>query len=339
MESSNGSRVGKVLSERVVLRATLYYALLFAAAWALWRVAPDLVPKASPILGNARGGFRSAAESGPATFPGAATVALAMIASVLFALPVAWVYTLTRAKRGFQQSVVQTLVILPTVVAGVVVLVKDSLALAFGLAGIVAAVRFRTALDDSKDAVYVFLVTGVGLAAAVDLPVAAAISLVFNALVLCLWYTDFGRTPAHLDGRIAERKMQRALEQLSRTGTFVARLDSEVMQDMSSEQLQALADRAWRRARRHNPELPDADGRREALLRVRTDDVESARRIVEPLLDEYLKRWRYGGVVHEAAGTHVVEYVVLLRKGGSPDEVLDGIKAATAGQVVTAEFS
>ena len=65
--------------------------------------------------------------------------------AVLLALPVALVYVRTRAVRGYQQSVVQSLVVLPLVVAGVVVLVKDSLALAFGLAGIVAAVRYRTA--------------------------------------------------------------------------------------------------------------------------------------------------------------------------------------------------
>jgi hypothetical protein len=258
---------------------------------------------------------------------------------VLLALPVAWVYILTRSKRGFQQSVVQTLVMLPTVVAGVVALVKDSLPLAFGLAGIVAAVRFRTALDDSKDAVYVFLVTGVGLAAAVDLPVAAAISIVFNALILLLWYTDFGRTPAQLDGRIAERKLQRAMEQMSRTGTFVARLDNEVFQDMSGEQLQALADRAWRRARRHNPELPDPEGKRDALLRLRTENVEETRRTVEPVLEETTKKWRYGGVVRESSGLSVVEYVLLLKRGTGADDVIDAIKAAAAPVVMNAEFS
>ena len=103
----------------------------------------------------------------------AITVAVAMLAAVLLSLPVAWVYLLTRAKRGYQQSVVQLLIVLPTVVAGIVLLVKYSLALAFSLAGIVAAVRFRNTLDDSKDAVYVFLATAIGLAAAVNLPVAA----------------------------------------------------------------------------------------------------------------------------------------------------------------------
>ena len=103
---------------------------------------------------------------------------------------VAWIYGLTRQKKGYQQSVVQTLMVLPPLVASVVVMVKYSLALAFGLAGIVAAVRFRNTLEDSKDAVYIFLSTAIGLAAAVMLPIAAVISVLFNAIVLLLWYTD-----------------------------------------------------------------------------------------------------------------------------------------------------
>jgi hypothetical protein len=262
-----------------------------------------------------------------------------MLSALLFSLPVAWVYILTRAKRGYQQSVVQTLIVLPVVVAGVVVLVKYSVALAFSLAGIVAAVRFRNSLDDSKDAVYVFLATAVGLAAAVDLPVALVISLVFNAVVLLLWYTDFGRMPAELDGRIAERKMQRAMEQLSRTGTFVARMDEQIFRDMPAEQLAAVADRAWRRSRRHNPEQPDLEGRRDALLRVRTPDVQASRGVLEPLLESHLKKWRYGGVVHETDGTHTVEYTVVLRRHQEPDELLETLRTEGAPHVLTAELS
>src|SRR5215813_2959426 len=152
----------------------------------------------------------------------AITVAAAMISAGLLALPVAWIYTLTRARRGYQQSVVQMLVILPVVVAGIVVLVKYSVALAFSLGGIAAAVRFRNSLDDSKDAVHIFLMMGLGIATAVDLPVAAVISVVFNAVIVLLWMADFGRTPIALDGKLAERRLQRAKE-LARTGTFVAR--------------------------------------------------------------------------------------------------------------------
>jgi hypothetical protein len=59
----------------------------------------------------------------------------------------------------------QTLLFLPLVVAGIVLIVQNSLALAFSLAGVVAAVRFRTTLRDARDVVFVFLAIAVGFAA------------------------------------------------------------------------------------------------------------------------------------------------------------------------------
>src|SRR5207247_2431543 len=148
----------------------------------------------------------------------------ALSASLLLIRPFTWIYILTRHKKGYQQSVVQTLITISPVVAGVVVMVKWSLPLAFGFAGIVAAIRFRTTLEDSKDAVYVFLATTVGLAAAVELPLAAVISLIFNGLILILWFTDFGRSAAPLEGGRAQKKLDRAMAQMRQTGSFVAML-------------------------------------------------------------------------------------------------------------------
>jgi len=331
MANGRTSWLGSVMGSLIV-RLVCYYAVLIGAMVLIWRYLPrsELIAHESldALFGSVGagalegGGRRARAVALPLDQTTlAVTVALAMIASILLALPTAWVYTKTRAKRGYSQSVVQTLIVLPLVVAGIVVLVKYSVALAFSLAGIVAAVRFRNTLDDSKDAVYIFLATAIGLASAVDLPVALVISVLFNAVALALWYTDFGRSPA-LEGRIAERRLARAMEQMSRTGSFVARVDEHVFEDMSAEQLAAVADRAWRRARRNNPEAPDPEGRREALLRIRTEDVRATRLTVEPLFDENLKRWRYGGVVHEPDGTHVVEYAIVLRKSISADQLL-----------------
>jgi len=338
--TANGAGSPSRLVDGAVARVALYYAALAVVAWIAWRTLPAaLLAGATPgIVDEAARLPFGDAPAGAARGVSLATVAIAMTGAVLLAFPVALVYVRTRAVRGYQQSVVQTLVVLPMVVAGVVVLVRDSLALAFGLAGIVAAVRFRTALDDSKDAVFVFLAVALGLAAAVDLPAAAALSLGFNVVVLLAWVTDFGHTPAHLDGRVADRRLRRAMEQLSRTGTFVARMDDEVFQAMSAEQLQAVADRAWRRARRNDPQAPDRDGRRESLLRVRTASVAEARRVVEPALDERVKRWRYGGVVHEADGMHVVEYVVLLRREEAPESLTAALCGELAPHVVHAEL-
>jgi hypothetical protein len=256
----------------------------------------------------------------------AIAVMASMLASILLSVPVAWIYLLTRAKRGYQQSVVQLLIILPLVVAGIVVMVKYSLALAFSLAGIVAAVRFRNTLDDSKDAVYVFLATAVGLAAAVNIPVAAVISILFNATMLVLWATDFGHAPVALDGSIAEKRLKQAKE-LARTGTFVAQLDNEVFKNMTREQLEGVAERAWKRA--HDDETEATGGSSEVSLRISTTDAESLRAAIEPRLTAHAKRWTLDQSETTFDGdSEIVKYSVKLRKRGTVEELESLIRAA-----------
>ncbi len=321
------------LEQNILLRVALYYLILFGAAFVLWRYVPtSILPHPSLDFGGAAA---AVSKKNPVQIPipvDQATltvnVAVAMIAALLLILPVAWIYILTRHKKGYQQSVVQTLIILAPVVAGVVVMVKYSLALAFGFAGIVAAVRFRSTLDDSKDAVYVFLATAVGLAAAVELPMAAVISVIFNAVIVALWFTDFGRSPAPLEGSRAQRRMERAMAEMRKTGSFVAMLDEQIFQEMSPEQLDLAADRAWRRKRRQSTEAPTADDlqRRDVLLRIQVDDSDSARSSVEEMFDGYLKKWRLGGVVREGEGNQSIEYTVQFKKSAEPDEFLRVIK-------------
>src|SRR5207244_10675022 len=63
-----------------------------------------------------------------------------MIGALALMLPTAWVYMTTKQQRGYDQSVVQTVIVLPMTVAGTLILVQNSLALAFALGGIVAAI-------------------------------------------------------------------------------------------------------------------------------------------------------------------------------------------------------
>jgi hypothetical protein len=308
--------------DNVVLRVLAYYVILLVLGPPLLRALP-----AEWLSGGAGlvGAFRDfplleGRPEGPAPAAAGAlgpTVLLAMLGAVACALPVAWVFILTRQKRGYQQSVVQLLVSLPPIVAGVVVLVKFSLALAFSLAGIVAAVRFRNTLDDSKDAVYAFLAIGVGIASGVDLQVAFLLSFVFAMVQLALWFTDFGRTPAHLEGRMAQRRLERALAAASRTGTFVARLDKELFEHMSPEQLEAAARAVRRKQEEGSPAA--------RILRFRARDGAGTRGRVEPLLEARLKEWSYVGS-HDDDGTQVVEYTISLRKRDTADALIDDLK-------------
>jgi hypothetical protein len=327
---------------RVVVKVCIYYVLLIALGMLAWRELPHAPGFASyalqPIFGtepNAPIKRGEASTLDQATL--GITAVLAMLAAISLALPVAWVYQLTRAKRGYQQSVVQLLIMLPLVVAGIVVLVKYSVALAFSLAGIVAAVRFRNTLDDSKDAVYVFLATGIGLAAAVDIPVATVISILFNATMLALWYTDFGNQPIELEGEIAEKRLERARE-LARTGTFVARIDDEVFKNMSREQLEGVAERAWRRAHGDLDSSSSKTPAAEMRLRVRTTDVERMRKVVDPLLDDYAKEWEASDVTIDAKGILTIEYVMEPKKSTDPETLLALVRAASGDDLVEAEL-
>ena len=281
-----------------------------------------------------------AGESGPP--PSAMAASVAMITAFATALPCAWVYTLTRRRKGFQQSVVQTYLILPVVAAGIVVLVKHSLALAFSLGGIVAAVRFRATLDDSKDAAGIFVVIGIGMAAAVAPSVAWVISIGFNALMLLLWFTDFGR-PVALEGRAAERRLERALATANRTGMFIARMDDEVLKALSPEQLEALADRAWRRRKRNRPDASEEDGETvepssfELLLRIRASDVAAARALCEPRFDSLFSRWKFFGTVRED-DTRVLEYGVSLAETVTKGVVMDELNGLPDSPLSSVEF-
>ena len=325
-------------TSRTVVRLVVYYVLLIGGGTLLWQVIPRGSAMAPSSLDQLFGGGPPVNAKGLATTPLdevtlAVTVGVAMLASILLSVPVAWVYLLTRAKRGYQQSVVQLLIILPLVVAGIVLLVKYSITLAFSLAGIVAAVRFRNTLDDSKDAVYVFLATALGLAAAVNVPVAVVISILFNATVLVLWYADFGNAPVELDGNIADRRLRRA-KQLARTGTFVARIDDEVFRNMTRDQLEGVAERALRRAHSNEDASASID---ESCLRLRTADLEGMRRVVEPKLQDYAKAWRIGTVTSND-GVDQVEYFIQTKKRTPPDELLSLIRAAGSTTVIHAEF-
>jgi len=117
---------------------------------------------------------------------------IGLAAVLLLMLPVSWMYMGARRRRGREQAFVLTLLMLPVAVAGIVIIVENSLALAFSLAGIVAGVRFRYTLDDTLDAIFIFLAIGVGLSAGIAaIEIAAVLTAFFNYALLGLWVAAF----------------------------------------------------------------------------------------------------------------------------------------------------
>lgn len=122
-------------------------------------------------------------------------LAMACIGAVILTIPVTWAYFITSRARRIDQSFVQTIVIMPVVVTGIAMIVMNSLALAFSLAGIVAAVRFRFSLNQPSDAMYIFASIGIGLGSGIGaLGVATVISTAFVLATLIIWKLEYGKT-------------------------------------------------------------------------------------------------------------------------------------------------
>jgi len=120
---------------------------------------------------------------------------LASLGALVFTVPISWVYFITSRTRRIDQSFLQTIMILPVVVTGIAMIVVNSLALAFSLAGVVAAVRFRFSLDQPSDAMYIFVAIGVGLGSGIGaLGISGIISLMFVLATLVIWKLEYGKT-------------------------------------------------------------------------------------------------------------------------------------------------
>src|SRR3954467_8986865 len=118
---------------------------------------------------------------------------VAIIGAFLAALPVTWVYMAVRSGDEYDQSLINTILLLPMVVTGIVIIVQNSLALAFSLAGIAGAVRFRNSLKSSGDALFILLSVAIGLSAGIGaVELAAVISIALNYAFALLWLSEYG---------------------------------------------------------------------------------------------------------------------------------------------------
>ena len=125
---------------------------------------------------------------------GPAKLAFASLGAAIFIIPVSWVYFITSRTKEVDQSFVQTIIVMPIVVTGISTIVLNSIALAFSLAGIVAAVRFRFTLDQPSHAMYIFVAISIGLSSGIGaLGVTAVIYAVFVYTTLIIWKLEYGK--------------------------------------------------------------------------------------------------------------------------------------------------
>ena len=281
------------------------------------------------------------AEVGASTGPQfAVATVISLLGALALMIPVAWVYLLTKQRRGYDESVVQSMLILPVAVAGMVFIVKYYLGLAFALAGIVAAVRFRTTLQDTKDAVYVFLAIGVGLASgAFFLAVGGILSIVFNVVILYLFWSNFGNIYADQRSRTGAMGLGDVLAGPGSAASAISMGDPQLLEAMTQEEIRDVATRVARMDRYLRSERSRKKKERlNALLMIHAEQIVGAQTLVEEILGQMAVRWELAEILPGSGTSTVLEYLVRLREQESPARLLELLKSAPGRQVVAAEF-
>jgi hypothetical protein len=191
-------RAGKLL-----LQITAYYLIIGLVVFLALKIWPEMrgylpvggveqlitAPTKNPLQASEAVRAAHVANLGQSIF----WLVVAIVAAIVVSLPVSWVYMAVRSGEQYDQSLVNTIIVLPMVVTGIVIIVQNSLALAFSLAGIAGAVRFRNSLKSSGDALFILLAVGIGLSAGIGaIELAAVISMAFNYCFTILWITEYG---------------------------------------------------------------------------------------------------------------------------------------------------
>ncbi len=106
---------------------------------------------------------------------------------------IAWIYMFTHSGLSYSRSYVNTLILMPVIVALVMMVLANNIVIAFGLMAIFAMVRFRSILRDTLDTSYVLAVIVIGLACGTMKFTSAVIGTSATALImLYFWATSFG---------------------------------------------------------------------------------------------------------------------------------------------------
>ena len=116
----------------------------------------------------------------------AGEVISSLIVALVCGMIIAWIYRWSYRGTSYAPSFVRSMVVLPMITALVMLVIGSNLARAFGLVGAMSIIRFRTAVKDTQDIVFIFLTLAAGLAAGVGMYAAAwigtlAVGLTFMA--------------------------------------------------------------------------------------------------------------------------------------------------------------
>jgi uncharacterized membrane protein YhiD involved in acid resistance len=119
--------------------------------------------------------------------PSLADIIINIIISLICSFIISLVYRYTYKGPGYSESFVHSIIYLSVITSLVIMVIGNNLARAFGLVGALSIIRFRTAIKDVVDIVYIFLGLAIGMAAGVGYHKVAIAGTIMMGLILILF--------------------------------------------------------------------------------------------------------------------------------------------------------
>ena len=119
--------------------------------------------------------------------PSLADIIINIIISLICSFSISLVYRFTYKGPGYSESFVHSIIYLSVITSLVIMVIGNNLARAFGLVGALSIIRFRTAIKDVVDIVYIFLGLAIGMAAGVGYHKVAIAGTIMLGLILILF--------------------------------------------------------------------------------------------------------------------------------------------------------
>ena len=151
-----------------------------------------------------------------------ASICITLGIAILFCIYIYAVYYLSQKKSFYNKQFNIVLGVLPVITAGIILAMQSNLVISLGMVGALSIVRFRTAVKEPKDMLFLFWSIGIGIIlGARNYELALLISVVVTILLFLLELVPEGRASVllvvNMDGEGREDELMPAVQKLTQS--------------------------------------------------------------------------------------------------------------------------
>ena len=147
-------------------------------------------------------------------------VIVGLFASLLCAAIISWTYRTTYQGVLYQKSFNISIILICLVTTAVIMVISGNLVLSLGMVGALSIVRFRAAIKDPLDIVFMFWAVSVGIANGVaNIKVSLTATIVIATLMILLNRVPFGMTAFIVIVKYKEDSEQAILDSIAKNSS------------------------------------------------------------------------------------------------------------------------